>query len=254
MFNNVSFGAISTDPTIKLQDATIVQPQSNSAAPAASTGVSGDSFEKKGSGSAKKVIGFVAVIGAALAALGFAVKKGKLAKIELGDEAKFIDKAKNALADVGEKVNEFAAKGKTKASDLYQTVKSKFSKAQDVVEESAEKIADEVPVASQKTADVAEGVAQAVSEQPVAVIADAQKLNPGEIGESVIKEMEQANKHGALDLTVSPDKVSLASKELSPEEAQKIAEKALADMEQANKHGSLSNLAAPPDNIHLPKE
>ncbi len=123
MINGVNFGAISTDPTIKLQDATITQTQSNAApsTPTAATNVQGDSFEKKG-GKGKKFVGFLATVAAAATALVILSKRGVIKVTELGENAKKLDVVKNYIGKAGE----FLAK---KYDDLSASVVKLFKKA-----------------------------------------------------------------------------------------------------------------------------
>ncbi len=141
MINGVNFGAISTDPTIRLSDETISQAHNNAAptapsTPAAATNVQGDSFEKKGKGK-KAAIGFIATAAAALAGLAYAVKSGKLAKVELGDEAKILEKAKNIAADVGQKVLDLSKAAYAKVKDIIPKFKKGAEKAAEATTEAA---------------------------------------------------------------------------------------------------------------------
>lgn len=130
MIHGVSFGAISTDPTIKLQDSTITQTQTGAAAaapstPAAATDVKGDQFEggkEQKKGKAGKVIaGLIATGAAVLAGLAIAVKTGKLSKIEIpeGETATILNKVKNGAADIGQKVLDTAESLATKVKGLF---------------------------------------------------------------------------------------------------------------------------------------
>lgn len=121
MIHGVNFGAISTDPTVKLQDSTITQTHGNAApsTPTAATNVQGDSFEKKGKG--KKVFGFLATAAALAAGLAYAVKSGKLAKIE--NPEKILDKAKNIAADLGQRVLDVSKTVVEKAKKLLPKAK-----------------------------------------------------------------------------------------------------------------------------------
>lgn len=120
MINGVSFGAISTDPTIKLQDATIIQPNNNSVAPTPTTSaaaeVKGDSFEKKGKGG--KVVGVLATITAALTALALLVKYHIINPKE-GEKLGLTDKAINIAHTIGNKTLEIAQSGIAKIKKLF---------------------------------------------------------------------------------------------------------------------------------------
>ena len=138
MVNGVNFGAISTDPTIKLQDTTVAQPSGNAIpqpAPAAAAEVKEDSFEKKGGG-AKKAIGFIAVVGAALAGIAFAAKKGKIGELigKLPEKVQFLKPVLEGIETVGNKVAEYATLG-------FNKIKALLPKAQEVVEETTEEAA-----------------------------------------------------------------------------------------------------------------
>lgn len=130
MINGVNFGAISTDPTIKLQDATIAQPNNNSLAPAPSTPaaaaeVKGDSFEKKGKG-AKVAVGFLATVAAGLTALALLVKKGKLSPKVLpeGGKLSILDHAQNMAHTVGKKTLDIATDMIDKAKKILKKEKA----------------------------------------------------------------------------------------------------------------------------------
>lgn len=109
MSYKVSFGAISTDPTIKLQDTTITQQQSYSAGSSTSAAaeVKSDTFEKKGN-AGKVALGILATAAAALTAIALTVKFKGLKSTELAEDAKFLEKIKNGTIKVGEKINKGA--------------------------------------------------------------------------------------------------------------------------------------------------
>ncbi len=127
MINGVNFGAITTDPTIRLKDETIAQGQAFAApsapsAPAAATNVQGDSFEKKGKGK-KTAFALFATAAAALTGLALAVKKGKLSEITIEADSKLKDKALSYAHIVGKAVLEFAESLPGKITKLFNKTK-----------------------------------------------------------------------------------------------------------------------------------
>lgn len=123
MANQVSFGSIPTDPSIKLQDATIEQNQSYSATAEASKGIKADSFEKKDSTGKKivKTVGIIAVITAAAATiLGVLSHNEKLLvkTVKEGETLTSLDKFKNKLAEIGAAIDK-------KAKEIFDSIKSK---------------------------------------------------------------------------------------------------------------------------------
>lgn len=130
MNHKVSFGAISTDASIKLQDSTINQAPSYSTIAQASKNIKGDSFEKKESGGKKfaKFLGVLTVLAAASATiLGVMFHKGNLGSKtikELSNETgKEIEKS---IRKADEELNILEKVGKW-ADELFSSVKKRFA-------------------------------------------------------------------------------------------------------------------------------
>lgn len=133
MINGVSFGAISTDPTIKLDDTLINKPHGNApqeAAPQAATTVSGDKFEKKGKHKGAKVAaGIAGVLIVAAGALAYGVKhpdKIPSAVKEFMNKEALLP-LKTTLKTAGETINKYAAQA-------LEGIKKILPKAKEAVE------------------------------------------------------------------------------------------------------------------------
>lgn len=111
-------GSNFTDPQVRLQDATINQPQAFVASnekPAAAAGVQGDSFEGKKKGKGGKIVGALVAVAAAAVALVFGAKYSTKIKEHLPvfiKKSEFANNCLHGLKVAGDWIT-------TKATSLY---------------------------------------------------------------------------------------------------------------------------------------
>ncbi len=130
-----------TDPQVRLQDATINQPQAFVASnekPAASSGVQGDSFEGKKKGKGGKVVGALVAIAAAAVALAFGAKYSAKIKEHLPEfikKSELANKGMHYLKVAGDWIG-------TKSASLYGSAVELFQKLRKPAQEAAQGAAE----------------------------------------------------------------------------------------------------------------
>ncbi|MDD3238049.1 MAG: hypothetical protein PHV37_08145 [Candidatus Gastranaerophilales bacterium] len=148
MINGVNFGAISTDPTIKLQDATITQSNANNTGtPAAAQKVEGDSFaggEKKKTHKGAKFLAFMAALGAGIAGIAVAAKKGKLGNLaeKLEGKPDFLKNGVAKLETFGNFIADKAAPIIAKVKDMIPGLKKAAEETTETVGEAVKDVAE----------------------------------------------------------------------------------------------------------------
>ena len=136
-----------TDPQVRLQDATINQPQAFVAStekPAAASGVQGDSFEGKKKGKGGKVFAGILIAAAAVATtLGLLASKGKFKAWSSTMNNQTIKNAIGKLDDAGQWIS-------AKATSLYGSAAEFIQKHKKSAQEAAQNVTEGAAEAAQQ--------------------------------------------------------------------------------------------------------